>query len=978
MAAAPKTFPIEVLVLGSFELKIHGQIVDPPPKAIQSLLVLLLTRKTTPVDRNSLATTLWPHSSPERASFYLRRSVSQLRNLLGAERCRLQSDLSFDLSGCRCDLLDFQAKLNYQPEAAVRLYRGRISIGRNNQEVEALAERIHDQFVNAALEVASNLADRGTTSEAMLWLKTLLATDGTCERASEELMRLLAEVGDFVGISRTYRQLRKRLDSELGLTPSPATTELYHQLMNSAPIAPPERSHSKSLTPPCRLSIPLTPLIGRMQERESLAIEVAKHRLVAIIGFGGVGKTRLAMDFVERSERAFAVSCAKWQSESDAVAAVAGAILVDELTGEKIDQAIGAGDFVLLLDNVEECLQLAGDIATFLLTTVPSMRIVVTSRRRVDWDGVRSFLLRPLAVPSASDNVSNLLTSDAAALFVQRASAANPNFSLTSRNAPAISSICRQLDGLPLAIELAALRVRSYSVPEIERRLSDRFALLTGHSSKTTLEAVMKWTLSVLSEQEQELLTELSVFPASWDREAVAAVCGAYSEDALNGLVDAGLLMQEDGRFSRLETVRQFALKLKRPHEAQFLRYAEHFNAAAQSHVPKPGKSDSDSSLQWFYREKQNIVEILGLPSRMDSQNLRRLAIEVHNSTYWLWHEAGRVAEFYELTKTLVAVDDCDSVDQIQAHFVRGGAAHLLARLDEAERHFEYGEKMASRLGIPTWQGEALICRAEVYSNQGRLSEARQVLAEAIALFENTADELRMARCLRTLGFVEREKGDGEASLKSTTRALQIYIKRGEVSERLWCIGSLGAQHLEMGHPELAAKHFREAIAGCRPESDTYVRIWNLTMLGQACLSAGQHEEAAAHVREAIQLRGGNDDDCSLEWPSSLLGAILIELKDYKGAQCTLEQAWRLHQSSGPSKLGAETLLRLTDLHLRQEHWSTAAAYFELAKERIADSEVCKLATFLEKVSSSLRENAPPWLQASSAINAGQQSTARH
>jgi predicted ATPase len=332
------------------------------------------------------------------------------------------------------------------------------------------------------------------------------------------------------------------------------------------------------------LPVPLTPLVGRERECERVQAILlrADTRLLTLTGPGGTGKTRLALEVARRVEDAFRdgvcfVPLAAIADPSLVPGEIARAFDLRESSvaslPDRLADYLRPLDLLLLLDNVEHLLPDAVPTIAALLTACPTLKFVATSRTALHISGEREFAVPPLALPDLErlPPVTELLDVDAVRLFVERGQAVKPDFALTDDNAPIVVAICRRLDGLPLAIELAAARLKVLPPAELLRRLDRRLLLLTGGpldlpTHQRTLRDAIAWSFDLLSSAEQTGFRRLAVFAGGFTLDAAEAVCGGEALDIVASLVEKSLLQPVSGpggmsRFAMLETVREYALE---------------------------------------------------------------------------------------------------------------------------------------------------------------------------------------------------------------------------------------------------------------------------------------------------------------------------------------------------------------------------------------------------------------------------------
>ena len=480
--------PLIIRMLGPFELS------PVSPRCSRKggwLVALLALRAGREVDRAWLAGTLWPDTTESQSLYDLRRELSRMRRCLGKEAPRLRPvgarALTLDLAGAEVDLIEFDRAVERgDVERAVALYTGPFLEGCT--EPWALEEREpRAQAHLAALEqVAAQALRRGDPSTAVRWLQRAVKADPLREGARRTLMRALAAAGSHGAATQTYRELRQLLERELATEPDPETRALYHQLRAAAqaPVAhsAPHTPSSAAVSSRGRLPRPLTPLVGRTLEVREIAARSQDTRLLTLTGTGGVGKSRLAVQVAtERAphfvDGAWFVELAPLADGALVVPAVASTFGLPEGPGRALLDAIAAHlrgqQALLVLDNCEHVLDAAGRVAEHLLRECADLQVLATSRQPLGVSGEVAW------------RVPSMVTSDAVALFQERAG--QPEDPRT------VSQICERLDGIPLAIELAAARTRVLTVTQIAERLDDRFRLLTGGSRTALRRAIARW-----------------------------------------------------------------------------------------------------------------------------------------------------------------------------------------------------------------------------------------------------------------------------------------------------------------------------------------------------------------------------------------------------------------------------------------------------------------------------------------------------
>jgi non-specific serine/threonine protein kinase len=618
-------------------------------------------------------------------------------------------------------------------------------------------------------------------------------------------------------------------------------------------------SHTSALRAarPGNLPVPTADLVGREADVAALtgmlsSADSAKGvRLVTVTGAGGSGKTRLALEAARALQRhspdpfpdgAFFADLTPVAGPDRVAAAVAAAAGVrdsgERPPAEALADALRRRRALLVLDNCEHVVAACAALVGSLLRACPGVRVLATSRERLGVAGEHVYPLAPLPVPAeGTARAADVLHSPSVRLFAERATAVNPAFALTDENAAAVAELCRRLDGLPLAIELAAARARSLSPRQITERLSQRFRLLTGGSRdapahQQTLRSLIDWSYDLLSDGEKALLRRLSVFAGGgtgFSLEAAEDV-GADGDlvsdwevlDLLSSLADKSLVTPEAPRYRLLETVREYAAErleeggdgaaVRARHTAYFVRLA----ATLGEDLNGP---DAPDRLNRLEADRANLLLALDRALEGEAPDVES-ALNLCRGLSVFWKVRGRLREGRDaMLRTLAAADAAGLTDSDTRAFVTTGAALCalyLNRNDEAVGLMRDALEQRRRIGDPDGVADALFNLGAVYGESGRMDECEAALVEGLAVCR-PGSRTQMG-LLGNLGIVRLYRGDLAGAEGPVTEALALNraagVRQGEAISQMFlariALRARGDQDAARGHLRESLRLFRE------------------------------------------------------------------------------------------------------------------------------------------------------------------------
>ena len=583
----------------------------------------------------------------------------------------------------------------------------------------------------------------------------------------------------------------------------------------------PSRAPAAGSRPP----VSLTSLVGRERELRDLEALLSGQRLVTLTGVGGSGKTRLAAELALRLDwqRADSVAWVELAPCSDSLAVVQRAAAAlslratqnggtsDALVEAMVD-ALHGRDLLLVLDDCEHLIDASAELSRTLLLRCPKLRILATSREPLGVAGEHVWPVPPIAAHEAVQ------------LFAERATAVDPSFN-PGNHAPAVSEICRRLDGIPLAIELAAARIRVLTPEQIAAKLEDRFAILTGGARTAiprhrTLRAAIDWSFALLSAEEQALLARLSIFPGSFSLEAAEAVCGA-SLDLLTGLVDKSLVVTTSRhgavRYSLLETIRTYAAERVTAEEVEALRrrHALVFLALARHAVVDPMGAVM-SRLDSLDSEHDDVRAALTWSLEHDPDAIA-LPLAAAFRWYWyyriLWSEGLRW-----LTRVLERSSDRISRERAGALSGAGTFSTYTGDLASGRRWLEEAEAMWRTLDDERELALTLSSLAQLFANAGEADAAAARAAESVTLARKSGTQYDIAYCLtNAAAFVAQRRGELEAADRAYAEAEAIWSATKHPLGLPFVLSAHALLAFRRGDHASAARLARETLMEARP-----------------------------------------------------------------------------------------------------------------------------------------------------------------
>jgi len=674
----------------------------------------------------------------------------------------------------------------------------------------------------------------------------------------------------------------------------------------------------RSLGPvPHNLPVPLTSFVGRERELAEVRDLLERAGLVTLTGFGGSGKTRLALQVAAGLLDSYPDGV--WWvdlstvSDPDLILHAVGAAVGRREEGgpttlEVLLDYLAPRRLLLVLDNCEHLVAGCARVIEAVLRRAPGIKVLATSREVLRLPGEVVYAVPPLSLPAGPDgDPAAVLASEAARLFLERAGLVRPPRPLDPQETRAVATIARRLEGIPLAIELAAARARVLALEQIVQRLDDRFRLLRRPARgavprQQTLRATMDWSYDLLLPEEQTLLARLAVFAGTFDLEAIEAVCadpqpgngqGAGVLDLLTSLVDKSLVMVEPStdvaRYRLLDTVREYCRERLAASDLALLqdRHLRHYTAVAEAAEPHLRGPAQQRWLLRLDREHDNLRAALGWSLRRPEAvgwGLRLAA-----ALWWSWYRRGHYSEGRRWLRALLAGGaGAPAALRLKALYAAAYLAWRQGDMGEAETYSLASVGLAQEHGEPLPLAYALLVRGIVVRAQRRLALARELHERSLALFRQAGHLEGVAWALRMLGIVEWHDGRMEPARARFAEACALLEQIGDGWAVTVCLSDLGHVAAHLGDDETAERLLRRALDRYTTLEDEMGMASAWELLGEVAARQGRFEEADALLDRSLHLYEKLGD----RWDIATVHAAIAEAAERRGDVARARAEW--------------------------------------------------------------------------------------
>ncbi|MFN8457938.1 MAG: tetratricopeptide repeat protein [Anaerolineae bacterium] len=975
------TQELQLALLGNLQISLDGVLLSGLDTNKAKALLCFLAVSGRPHARQSLIGLLWGNMPEIEAKANLRVTLANLRRLLGDHLLITRDTVAFNReSAYQLDVELFEAKYQAtQPEAdlrlwreAVELYRGELLEGfyvRDAPDFEEWVlgqrERLRELALQALYTLAAHHTARGEYAAGIDYTTRLLALDPWREEAHCQLMLLLARSGQRSAALAQYETCRRIIAAELGLEPGPETKALYERLKAAEASSP----HNLPPQP--------TPFIGRETELAELSSRLndSACRLLTLVGPGGVGKSRLALQAAAKTLDSFLhgvyfVSLTAVSSSEFVVPTLADALKFTFYGGEEprtqLLNHLRHKEMLLILDNFEHLLASTKEgegggieLLTQILAAAPDVKLLVTSRERLNLQGEWLFEVQGLPFPQLpADALSDqkhltekVESYSAVQLFVQSAGRIQADFSLTEAEKLAVARICDLVAGLPLGIELAAAWVRLLSCAEIAQEIERNLNFLATSvrdvpERHRSLRAVFAHSWNLLSAAEQQVFKQLSVFRGGFRREAAERLTGA-NLPVLAALVDKSFLRRSaSGRYEIHELLRQYAaekLAASPPEQEQTqdLHCDYYLNFLAQREAQLTGEKQKETLAEisaeienaragWRWAVAQGQIAPLekaaeGLYLFYDLRSRFQEGNEAFRQTANLWINEAKIA--------LIFSSEQKKLLRGKILNYQGWFCYRLGDYDQAKTLFLQSLHIFQQLETQEYIAIALSNLGKVAVYLGEYTEAKELSQKSLILMRATGDQKRMIGALTNLGNVAFVEGEYNEAKQYLQECLDLAKARGDRHSAALSLNNLGLVINTMGQHAEAKQYHQEALTISQEIGDQFVAALSLINLGSAAYYLNEHLEARLYFQQSLNICRETGDRRGLALSFYHLGLAAEKLGEYLEAKRQYEAGLTIFREIGDRRgiMNVLDCLGSTTLALGEAAYPQAEQYFHQA-----------------------------------------------
>lgn len=960
--------------LGVPELILDNTPVTTDRRKVVALLAYLSVNRGT-YTREFLSGLLWPDYDQAKAFSNLRRTIWEVHQVLGegwliADRDSVQLNVESQIDLDIAQFQDLLARSQEQSDSTLRvpflsdaakLYRNHFLTGFSikdafpfNEWAYAESEELCRQLADALTTLSEDYCSLGQAEKAIPHARRLISLDPLNESTHRQLMSVYLQAGQPNAALKQYQTCEQLLRKELNLDPQPETRELYKKTRKREARAIEKKETVESFAPQHNLPAQLSTFIGREKECDEIVSLLTKHRLITLVGVGGIGKSRLSLQVGEKVLNHFPDGV--WFVALDSLSdprlvqqTVAAEFGIREGTEQPVIETLmdtlRKKTILLILDNCEHLLNACAELITTLLTNCQHLKILVTSREVLNVEGEAIFYLPSLSLPE-EDNYSleKMKPYESIQLFAGRAELALSSFRLTDKNIQSVAGICRKVDGIPLAIELAAAHVNILKAEEILKQLHYSFTLLARNGRTVTprhqtMQASIDWSWGLLAESEQRFLQQLAIFAGGWTLESAQVVCDGDVLNFTSALVKKSLIMVDqktdrETRYHFHEIVRQYAReklveageeeKIRDRHLKYFLQLSEHAEPALRG----------PAQIEWMTRlndARDNIRAALAWANKTDtevglyiSSRLGRYFenLDMREGNYWL--------------STFLHKPESQAYPRARAGALYSHLRILnhLNQVDKLRSTAKECLELYRALGDQSVEVDILLISAQEISSVAHKTELFQ---HALKLVQTSGDVWRHARLLHQMGW----NHSGGERLAYWQQAIMIFRQLGDWRSLAQCLCPTGYFALLNGDLQLAQKCFNEAALLNDKLKDKEIKIELLSLHARIDMIQGDYNQAHLYLHEELGIADELGDRMRSLWCRSHLGYLFLREGNLSEARDIFTETAQNFQQDKNIIGVVFTLEGMSELHVaigKPEHAAGLAGWADATRAKIYDT----------------------------------------
>jgi predicted ATPase/DNA-binding SARP family transcriptional activator len=978
--------PLRIRLLGGFEVAIGAAPV--PDQAFRlrkakSLIKLLALAPERRLHRARVAELLWPDRDADssannlhQAMFAARRALDSVVKDAGAYLVMHEHSLGLDGQGANAVEVDVDAFVTAAQRArkepaldsyanVLALYAGDLLPGDSDETwTRVQRQALQELHAGLLLELCELHAATGAAPAAIEAAQQAVLAHPLHEGAHRTLMRRFVAGGRRQEALAQYERLRELLRSELEAKPDPETRRLYQEILTQAGAAPeasvPQPSAAARAGTTASLPARLTSFVGRERECEEVRGLLERGRLVTLIGPGGCGKTRLALEVAAASQaqepEVLFVELAA-VSDPALVAQQLATALGIELRSERdaasvVIEQISQRRLLLVLDNCEHLIGSCAQLLQKLLHACPALRVLATSREALRVLGELCWRVPSLSLPDPNGplDLPHIVRTEAVRLFLERATGSGPGFVRPEDHAAAIAQICLRLDGMPLAIELAAARTAALSPVQIAERLRDSFAVL-GQGNRgaltrqQTLAATIGWSYDLLEDAERTLLQRLAVFAGGFGLEAVEQICSdaelerARIADLLARLVDKSLVLASDEggerRYRLLETVKQYAaerLDAARARAQIELRHVDFYLSLAAASDPDAGCSDDFADR--LERDHDNLRAALA--AALERASDEALHLSTHVCAFWM--ARGYFAEGTRWLEQALSANPAQTSLRARALLQRAGLAVRRGQVDRIRAPGYESIAIQRTLEEPRALADALLQTAMLECMLDDQPHALRLLVESRELAEQLRDDTALASLRFCEGTIAYARADYEQAVVAFRQAHDQFAAIGGPFVPVFPAQGVGLVVVDEAEARPRG-YYEDTYFTFRRVNTRAAAGWALANLSVTQRSAGELEAARESIDGALALLAPLGDRMSLAMALNLAGNLARSLGEFARGRHLLEQAIDLRRELRDRRGVGLSLGNLALLEARAGDRTRALLLLDQARELFTRTE---------------------------------------